>query len=149
MSTSSSSVAPLPSALDQSVSEKLSRENYILWMVQVLAAVWEAHLYGYLGGTTSVPSKTIQVEQADKMMKTEDNPAYAAWYAQDQQLLSFLLNSVSKEVLGQVATETLATGVWCFILGMFAWQSRARIIHLCSKLSSMRRGDVTCAMYYS
>jgi hypothetical protein len=111
MSTSSSSVAPLPSALDQSVSEKLSRENYILWMVQVLAAVWEAHLYGYLGGTTSVPSKTIQVEQADKMMKTEDNPAYAAWYAQDQQLLSFLLNSVSKEVLGQVATETLATGV--------------------------------------
>jgi hypothetical protein len=46
----------------------------------------------------------------DKTKKTEDNLAYAAWYAQDQQILSFLLNSMSKEVLGQVATETSTAG---------------------------------------
>jgi hypothetical protein len=90
----------MSSVLDQSVSEKLSQENYILWKAQVLATVWGACLYGYLNGTTDAPSKTIQVEQADKTIKIEDNPAFAAWYAQDQQLLSFLLSAVSKEVLG-------------------------------------------------
>jgi hypothetical protein len=44
----------------------------------------QVRLYGYLDGTTSMPSKTIQVEQDDKMMKTEDNSAFEAWYAQDQ-----------------------------------------------------------------
>jgi hypothetical protein len=57
-----------------------------------------------------VPDRTIQVEMPDKTKKTEDNLAYAAWYAQDQQILSFLLNSMSKEVLGQVATETSTAG---------------------------------------
>jgi hypothetical protein len=53
-------------------------------------------------------------------MKTEENPTYATWYVQDQQLLSFLLNSMTKEVLGQVATETSAMAVWRAIMGMFA-----------------------------
>jgi hypothetical protein len=48
----------------------------------------------------------IHVEQVDKTMKMEENPTYASWYVQDQQLLSFLLNSVIKEALGQIATET-------------------------------------------
>jgi hypothetical protein len=40
-------------------------------------------------------------------------------------VLSFLLNSVTKEVLGQVATETLAVDAWCMIVGMFSSQLRA------------------------
>jgi hypothetical protein len=63
-------------------------------------------------------------------------------------VLSFLLNSMSKDVLGQVVTETSATGVWHAILGMFASQSRARIVHLRSKLSSTRKGEATCTAYY-
>jgi hypothetical protein len=147
--TSSSSPTPVSSALGQAVSEKLSRENYILWKAQVLAAVRGARLSGFLDGTTPAPSETIQVQLPDKTLKTEDNPAYAAWYAQDQQLLSFLLNSVTKEILGQVATETSAAGVWRAILGMFASQSRARIVHLRYKLSSTRKGESTCAAYYA
>jgi hypothetical protein len=82
-------------------------------------------------------------------MKIEENPTYAAWYTQDQQLLSFLINSVTKEVLGQVATETFVVAVWHAIMGMFASQSRARIVHLCSKLSSTCKGDLSYAAYYA
>jgi hypothetical protein len=46
----------------------------------------------------------------DKTQKTDENLAYVTWYAQDQQLLSFLLNSITKEVLGQVATKTSTAG---------------------------------------
>jgi hypothetical protein len=82
-------------------------------------------------------------------MKIEENPAYAAWYTQDQQLLSFLINSVTKEVLGQVATETFVVAVWHAIMGMFASQSRSRIVHLCSKLSSTCKCDLSYAAYYA
>jgi hypothetical protein len=50
----------------------------------VLAAVRGARLYGFLDGSATAPSKTIQVEQADKTVKAEENQAYTAWYAQDQ-----------------------------------------------------------------
>jgi hypothetical protein len=107
-----------------------------------------ARLYEHLDETAVPPSKVIQVQQADKTMKSEENPAYAAWFVQDQQLLSFLLNFVTKEVLGQVTTEASAAGAWRAISGMFASQSQARIVHLCSKLSSTHKGDQSYAAYF-
>jgi uncharacterized membrane protein YgcG len=131
------------------MSEKLSRENCILWKAQFLAVVRDARLYEFLDGTLKAPDEKIQVAQPDKTMKEEVNLAYAAWYVQDQQLLSFLLNSVTKEVLGQIIAETSAAGAWSAILGLFASQSRARIVHLRSKLASTCKGDLTCATYYA
>jgi hypothetical protein len=98
---SSSSSAAQPSAntiLTQSIFKKLSRENYILWKAQVLAAIHRPHLVG----STMALSKTVEVRQTDNTTKTEENPAYASWYAQDQQLLSFLLNSVTKLPLSRL-----------------------------------------------
>jgi hypothetical protein len=115
----------------------------------VPTAVRGAHLYEFLDGSAVVPGKTRQVEHADNTTKDEDNPVYQAWYVQDQQLLSFLLNSVTKEVLGQVATETSAVGAWRAIIGMFASQSHAHIVHLRSKLASTLKGDSTCVAYYT
>jgi hypothetical protein len=103
-------------------------------------AVRGARLSGFLDGTTSKPSATIRTEPPDKTTKSKDNPISVVWYAHNQQLLSFLLNSVTKEVLGQVATETSTAGMWHTILGMFASQSRVCIVHLRSKLSRTRRG---------
>jgi hypothetical protein len=96
---SSSSASPAMNSLGQSVLEKLSRENFILWKAQVLATIRGACLYGYLDGTVKAPTKEIHVQLQDNTRKTEENPAYTAWYVQDQQLLNFLLNSVTKEVL--------------------------------------------------
>jgi hypothetical protein len=80
ISRSSSTTNPL----GQSISEKLSRDNYIIWKAQVLAVVRGAWPDGHLDGTTTALSKTIQVEQFDKTTSTKLNPMYANWYAQDQ-----------------------------------------------------------------
>jgi hypothetical protein len=57
------------------------------------------------------------------------NPKYGPWIAKDQQVLSFLLTSLSKQILGQIPTTVkLAKEAWGAIEGMFASQSRARII---------------------
>jgi hypothetical protein len=109
----------------------------------VLAVARGARLSGYLDGTIAAPSKTITVEQVDKTVKMEENPVYASCYVQDQQLLSFLLNSVTKEALDQIAIETSVAGAWRVITGMFVPHSRAWIVHLRSKLAS------TCTAYYT
>jgi hypothetical protein len=82
-SSSSSSASPAMNSLGQSVSEKLSRENFILWKAQVLAAIRGAHLYGYLDGMVKALTKEIHVQLQDNTSKTEENPDYTTWYAQD------------------------------------------------------------------
>jgi hypothetical protein len=86
------------------VSEKLIRDNYMLWKAQVLPTVRGAQLMGYLDGTLEVPSKTVEIEKSDKTKQTIPNEAYSTWVAKDQQLLAFLLNSITKEVLPAVST---------------------------------------------
>jgi hypothetical protein len=47
-----------------------------------------------------------------------------------------------------VVTETSVVDMWRAILDMFVRQSREHIIHLRSKLSSMRKGE-SCVTYYA
>jgi hypothetical protein len=51
-----------------------------------------------------VPPKTVEIEKSNKTKQTIPNEAYSTWVAKDQQLLAFLLNSITKEVLPAVST---------------------------------------------
>ena len=101
MVSSSSSYSPLPQ-LDI-VSEKLTRDNHILWKVQFLPVVHGAKLMGILDGSTPEPPKTVDVTTEGKTTTT-NNLEHDAWVAKDQRLLSYLLNSLTKDSLDQVAT---------------------------------------------
>jgi hypothetical protein len=46
------------------------------------------------------------------MMVKTPNPAHENWVAVDQQVLGFLLSSVTREVLQQVSTCKTAAAVW-------------------------------------
>jgi hypothetical protein len=60
MASSSNTVPPLfGSHHGSSVSEKLTRENYMLWKAQVLPTARGAQLLGILDG--SVAAKTIEI----------------------------------------------------------------------------------------
>jgi hypothetical protein len=83
------------------------------------------------------------------MQEMVSNPEYAAWLVQDQQLLSYLNSTLSKEVLGQVTSCDTAAQVWVAMHGMYASQSRARVMHLRTKLASTRKGDMSMANYFA
>jgi hypothetical protein len=100
-----------PASLSQPVSEKLTSENFLLWKAQVVPIMRGARLFRYLDGTVVEPATT--------------DTTHAAWVAQDQQLLGFINGSLSREVLGHVATCTTAAEVWEELNNMFASQSRA------------------------
>lgn len=69
------------------VSEKLTRDNYLLWKVQFLLTIRGAQYMGFLDGSTHEPPKILEVAKADKK-EVIPSPKYASWVAKDQQVLS-------------------------------------------------------------
>jgi hypothetical protein len=69
------------SSLGHLISEKLTRDNFILWKAQVIPIVHGAQLFGYQDGTTAEPARS--------------DPNHSAWVAQDQQVLGFINTSLS------------------------------------------------------
>lgn len=100
-STSFNAVAsPLQGQL---VTEKRSKTNFALWKAQVLPILRGAHMYGFIDGTNVAPPAVINGKDGEKTVKVP-NPEYVAWHATEQQVLGFLMTSLSREVMVQVAS---------------------------------------------
>jgi hypothetical protein len=61
-------------------------------------------LVSLLDGTSNMHPLTIDVEQQDKAKEEVEDPMYAQWLVHDQQVLSYLPPSMTKEILVQVAS---------------------------------------------
>jgi hypothetical protein len=129
LAMASSSSNPQYSPFGSIVAEKLATDNFVLWKEQFLPGVRGAQAMGYLDGTTSEPPKILTVEK-DGKSKEVTNPAHETWVSSDQKLLGHLLNSVSKDVLGQVATLATSAEIWAALQMSFAASSRARVTNL-------------------
>ena len=96
------------------VCEKLSHGNHVLWKAQVLAVLRGAQLTGFLDGTNKAPAENNVIKsqkESDEDTQKVPNPAFALWKAQEQQVLSYLLTSVSRDVLIQFTVLPSATEV--------------------------------------
>ncbi|XP_071680467.1 uncharacterized protein [Lolium perenne] len=131
-----------------SVSEKLTRTNFLLWQSQVLPPIRGARLLGFLDGKAEAPPETITVEKDGKPSQ-EPNPAYDAWLATDQQVLSFLVNTLSPDIFVSTIGMDTAAEVWGAIKAMFASQSRTRVSNLRVALARTKRENMTAAQYFT
>nr|CAD1824304.1 unnamed protein product [Ananas comosus var. bracteatus] len=146
MAGTSSSSPGLASMISHPVQEKLAKNNHATWKAQVLATIRGARLEGYLTGKAVKPPVQIDGKDGDKIIKV-DNPLYEDWLAADQQVLSYLLASVSKEVLAQVAAKQSAAEVWTAIEVMFASKTRARAVNTRLALATAQKGNMTVTEY--
>jgi hypothetical protein len=85
-----------------------------------LAVLHGARLEGHLTGVTKAPPQKIQEKEA-----MISNPEYEEWYAINQHVLAYLLLSLSKEIMGQVAICTTTTSAWGVIEGIYTSGMRA------------------------
>ena len=131
--------------LGPTVFEKLTRDNFVLWKAQFLPAIRGAQLMGILDGSDPAPPKTVEDDKKQRV----HNPEYDSWNAKDQQLLGYLLNSITKEVLVQVATATSSAEAWESLETMFSAQSRARVTNLRMQLSNLKKGGMTMEAYFN
>lgn len=102
MASTSSSAASAIFAIP--VSEKLTRDNFLAWRAQVLPTIRGSRLLGILDGSSSETPPTLHDEKPDKIVEESENCAYVTWIAQDQQLLAYLLSTMTKEILVHVSS---------------------------------------------
>jgi hypothetical protein len=130
------------------VSEKLTRSNYLLWQSQVLPSIRGARLTSFLDAKTEAPPETIIIDKDGKSSQ-ETNLAYDAWVATDQQVLSFLLNTLSPDILISVIGIEIAADVWGSIKSMFASQSRTSISNLRVALAKTKKENMVTAQFFT
>lgn len=73
---------------------------------------------GHLTGVTIAPAAVIDNKDGDKILKVA-NPAYEEWYVTYQQVLGFVLASLTRDVLSQVLAIETASELWMAIEVMF------------------------------
>jgi hypothetical protein len=140
-SSSSTMVNPL---LSNPIFEKLTKANHVVWKAQILAVLRGARLEGYLTGAISAPPEKIKDKET-----MISNPAYEEWYATDQQVLAYLLLSLSKDIMAQVVICTTAASAWTIIEGMFTSGTRARSVNIRISLATMKKGNDSIIEYVS
>ncbi|XP_044328143.1 uncharacterized protein [Triticum aestivum] len=128
-------------------SEKLARGNFILWKTQVLPTLQGAQVTGLLDNSDAAPSRMVEVTKADKTTTLELNPLYGPWIAKDQQVLSYLLNSMSPEILAQVVGKDSAFELWTTVTNLFASQSQSRITNLRIAITNTKKGSMSSSAY--
>jgi hypothetical protein len=97
-------------SLGYPVTEKLAKNNHAIWCAQVLSALRGAQAEKFVNSAMPVPPEKVP-KAADKPDELVPNPDYDALVAKGQQVLNYLLSSMSREILSHVATLTTAAAV--------------------------------------
>jgi hypothetical protein len=78
------------------VTEKLSRNNHQMWKAQVLSALRGAQVASYIDPVVQPPPLFLPLKDDKKEEEPPiANPEFAQWVAKDQQVMSYLLTSLS------------------------------------------------------
>lgn len=100
---------------------------------------------GYIDSTIVVPDDLVDVKK-DGDPKVP-NPAYAEWLVKDQQVFSYIISSMTRDILAQVASYVHARPLWQALEGTFASQTRARAVNIHIALATTRKGALTVTEY--
>jgi hypothetical protein len=111
-----------------------------------VATMHGAQLEGYLNDKIPKPVVELDAKDGDKDIKVV-NLAYEDWRVADQHVINFLLASVSKDVLAQIAMKETTVEAWQAIDAMFLLQTRARAVNTRLALSTVCKGNMTMAEY--
>ena len=117
-----------------SVPIKLMRENFLLWKTQLFPVLNYNDLAHILTQDPPIPTAT---NSTDEIIV---NLAYQAWRKQDQQVLSILVSSLSKNILPCVVGKTTSKEAWDALNKHCSSSNPSRIMHLHNRLHNSSKG---------
>ncbi|KAK1604283.1 hypothetical protein QYE76_027956 [Lolium multiflorum] len=114
---------------------KLTPDNYLSWRAQVLPLLRSRYLEGYVDGSLPCPSVY--------------HPAYHAWVAQDQAILSAIQSSLTPSVSSLVLFASTSRDAWTALHSSFASQSQARAHAIRTELGETKLLDSSITDYFN
>uniref|UniRef100_A0A453IDD7 Retrotransposon Copia-like N-terminal domain-containing protein n=2 Tax=Aegilops tauschii subsp. strangulata TaxID=200361 RepID=A0A453IDD7_AEGTS len=145
----SSSTSSFQLTLSGGVTKKLSRTNYILWRTQITPQLQGAGVYHYVDGTSTEPAKTHITKDAAGKETEGPNPLHPLWVKEDQQVLGYLLQHLSKEVLVTVTAITTARELWVALASMFSSQSLSRVNNIRTALINAQKSNQSVSSFFA
>jgi hypothetical protein len=117
------------------VTIKLSSTNFLLWRSQVVPLLQCQKLYGYVDGSTPMPSAAT------------DPAAHNIWKQFDQLVMSLLLSSLTEEALSITIGFTTSRDVWNSLETTFSQKSKVRELQIKDELHLMKHGSRSISEY--
>jgi hypothetical protein len=96
MASALSNLSPMSAPALHPISEKLMRMTFLVWKVLVLSALKGAQLAKFMEDMATHMETLITDDKKTKM----PNPEFTIYAAKEQQVLNFLLSSLSNEHVG-------------------------------------------------
>jgi hypothetical protein len=100
-----------------------------------------------LEGSDLPPPEFVDSEDADKKKVQLPNPAYDTWITRDQQVVSYIVNSLSEDILSHVYGMVHAAEIWSAIHELFSSQSKSRVSNIRGALINTKKLDMTAQQY--
>jgi hypothetical protein len=87
--------------------------------MQVLPAVRSALVMGLLDGSNAASRKTVEAEDSDQKKTVVPKPICGIWLSRDQKVFSWLLNTLSPDILAHVLGVEHCRDAWAAIEEVF------------------------------
>ncbi|KAH9785453.1 retrovirus-related pol polyprotein from transposon RE1 [Citrus sinensis] len=117
---------------------KLDRSNYLIWKMQVLASIQGNGLEGYIDGSITAPYTDQRIL----------NSEFVIWKRTDQQLLGWLLSSMTESVLGIVLGCKTSFEVWKTLEKLSGSQNKTRALQLKNQMMITKKNDLSVYDYF-
>ncbi|KAL4278030.1 hypothetical protein GQ457_03G023670 [Hibiscus cannabinus] len=117
--------------------------NFLLWKQQVVLTIRGLGLEEFIDPDVPKPAKFVEKESGGRML----NPEYVQFVKQDSSLASWLLSTVSPDILPQLVGADTSASIWHVILSLYSKLSTTKLMHLHCKLRSMKKGVLTMREY--
>ncbi|XP_060974307.1 retrovirus-related Pol polyprotein from transposon RE2 [Cannabis sativa] len=119
------------------VSQLLTRQdNYIAWCRAMELAISVKNKLGFLNGSISKPPIT-------------DHILYNAWIRNNNIVISWIINSVSKKISSSILYDESAAAIWNDLRVRFQQKNRAHIYNLRKDLMNLRQENQTVSIYFT
>ncbi|KAH9682071.1 retrovirus-related pol polyprotein from transposon RE2 [Citrus sinensis] len=130
---------------------KLDRTNYTIWKQQVLSSICGNDLESYIDESKLCPERFLPNRFGSGEASGEDreNPDFIAWKHQDQLLFSWIMSSISLEILSLVVSSQTTLELWKNLEKQFGSESMAKKVHLKMLLSNLRKGSLSMTEYFT
>ncbi|CAA6674840.1 unnamed protein product [Spirodela intermedia] len=109
---------------------RLTRENFSVWKTTIVPLLNGYDLQKYID--QDPPAATID---------DQPNPAYQAWWRNEQQVLGFINSSLSEIILSKLGQKTTTKELWTAIQKTYSSSDRSRIMDLQRHLHNFVKGD--------
>ena len=118
------------------VNQPLTEENYATWSRAIIYALDSKNKIDFVDGTIKAPTSS-------------SDPIFPTWKKCNIMVLSWLINSMSKDLISSVIYLNTAQEVWIDLKNRFSQSNGLRVFELRRMVSTLSLDNLSVSSYYT